>query len=72
MVGHQLAIYHVGQPALQTAQCFLARLAFGPFALVIGATIALRVADLDHGHDVQGVVDPAVARAGQAVTDLFA
>ena len=72
MVGYQLAIYHVGQPALQAAQCFLACLAFGAFALVIGATLALRVADLDHGHDVNGVVEPAVARAGQAVSDLFA
>jgi hypothetical protein len=67
-----LAIDHVGQPALQTAQGFLACLTFGPFALVIGATFAFGVADLDHGHDVHGVVDPTVARAGEAVTDLFA
>ena len=72
MVSDELAVDHIGQPALQAAQRFFAGLAFGPFAFVVGAALAFRVADLGHGHDVHGVVDAAVARAGEAVTDLVA
>ncbi len=72
MVGYQLAIDDIGQPALQAPQCFFAGLALGPLAFAVGPALALRGADLGHGHDVQGVVDWAVARAGQPVADLFA
>jgi hypothetical protein len=62
----------IGKPALQATQRFFAGLAFGPFAFVIGPALAFGIADLGHGHDVQGMVDPSVARAGKPVADLVA
>jgi hypothetical protein len=72
MVGHQLAVDDIRQSTLQAAQRLFGGLALGPFAFVVGAAFAFGVADLGHRHDVQGVVDPAVARARQAVAYLVA
>ena len=71
MVRHQLAVDDVRKPTLQAAHGFLAGLALAPFALVVGPALAARVAQLGDRHQVDGVVEPAVARAVEAVADLL-
>ena len=60
LVGQQLAVDGVGQPSFQAAQGFLAGLALGQLASVVGLSGG-GVADLDDGDQVQGVVELAVA-----------
>jgi hypothetical protein len=51
----------------QRAQGFFGRLAFGQFLVVVGAALAVPVADLgDRGH-VDGVVEPPVPAPAQPV-----
>jgi hypothetical protein len=60
LVGQQASVDGVRQPPFQAPQGFLGGLALGQLAPVIGLAGA-GSADLDHGHHVQGVVQPAVA-----------
>jgi len=61
----ELAVDGVADLALAGAEGFLAGLAFGSFLVVVGAAVAVPVADLgDRGH-VDGVVHPAVAAPGE-------
>jgi hypothetical protein len=52
---------------LQRAQRFLACLALGQFLLVVGAALAVPVADLGDRDHMDGVVEAAVAAPGQPV-----
>ena len=58
IVGGQLAVEDIGEPAFEAAQGFHRCLAGGEFASVVGASLGV-VADLDDGHDVQDPVDNA-------------
>jgi hypothetical protein len=61
----------VADAALERAECFFGGLALGQFPLVVGAAVAVALADLgDRGH-VDGVVEAPVAAPGQP-TDLAA
>ncbi len=68
VAGH-LPAGDVGQPPLQAPHRFLGGFAGGEFAPVAGAAFGV-VAPRDDGHDVQDLVDPAVAGPGQAVPVL--
>ena len=46
---------------------FLAGLALGDAPLVVGAAVAVALAELDHRGEVQGMVEGAVAALGDAV-----
>jgi hypothetical protein len=56
-VGGQLAVNHIGEAALETAQGFHRCLAGGQLAPVVGPAFVV-AADLRDGHDVQHPVDP--------------
>jgi hypothetical protein len=58
-----------GEPPFEGAHCFHRRLPGGDLAVVVGAAFGV-VTELGDGHDVQGAVDLAVARPGQAVADV--
>ena len=61
LIGEEAAVDGVRQPPFQTPQGFLGRLALGQLAPVVGLLRA-GPADLDHGHHVEGMVEPAVSR----------
>ena len=66
-VGLQAGEHGVADLPLQRAQGLFGRLAFGQLLVVIGAALAVPVADLgDCGH-VDGVVEPPVPSPGQPV-----
>jgi hypothetical protein len=62
---------HVGQPPLETAQCFQRLLALGALAVVIVLPGA-GVPDLNNRRDVQGVVETSVPATVEAVPVLVA
>jgi hypothetical protein len=68
-VGDEVAVDDVGQASFEAAQGFHRGLAGGELASVVGAALGV-VAQLHDGGDVDDVVDPAVAGAGEAVADL--
>jgi hypothetical protein len=70
-VGDELPVDHIGQSSAQAAQGFQRRLAFGELAAVVGAPRGV-VADLADRGDVEDVVQPSVAGAGEPVADLGA
>jgi hypothetical protein len=70
-VGDEVAVDDVGQASFEAAQGFHRGLAGGELASVVGAALGV-VAQLHDGGDVDDVVHPAVAGAGEAVADLFA
>jgi hypothetical protein len=70
-VGDEVAVDDVGQASFEAAQGFHRGLAGGELASVVGAALGV-LAQLHDGGDVDDVVDPAVAGAGEAVADLFA
>src|SRR5215468_10920527 len=59
----------VGEPAFQAAQGLVGGLPGGDFSVVAGAALG-GVAQLDHGHHVQCLVDLAVPAAGEPVPDV--
>src|SRR6266480_3584139 len=48
----------VAEAALERAECFFGGLALGELAVVVGAAVAVAVADLGDGGHVDGVVEP--------------
>jgi hypothetical protein len=60
LVGRQLAVDDVGQPAFEGAKGFRAGRALGQLASVVGLPGG-GVADLEDRGEVQGVVEPTVA-----------
>jgi transposase InsO family protein len=63
----ELAVDHVGQAAFQAAQRFVVALPSLAFAQVVGAALG-EAACLGDRHDVQRVVERAVAGSGQPVS----
>src|SRR5674476_761782 len=70
-VGDQLAVDPIGQATFQAPQRLQGCLALGTLAPVVGASVGV-VAELDDAGHVQHVVQPPVARPGQAVVGVFA
>jgi hypothetical protein len=68
-VGDELPVDHIGQSSAQAAQGFQRGLAFGELAAAVGAAGGV-VADLADRGDVEDVVKPPVAGAGEPVPDL--
>jgi hypothetical protein len=62
----------IGQASLQAAQSFFRGLALESFPFVVAAPRTIRLANLGHGHHVQGVVQASVAGSREAVSDLLA
>jgi hypothetical protein len=71
-VGAEPGVDGVADPAFETAEGFLGGLALGDLLVVVGAAVAVRVADLGDGGHVDGVVEPAVAAQGEPVNDPVA
>jgi hypothetical protein len=69
-IGDRAAEDDVGESPLWASQRFERGLAGREFASVVDAALGV-VAQLDDGRDVQDVVEPAVAGAGEPVADLF-
>jgi len=65
LVGEQLAVDGVGDPALETPHRLEGLLALGPLASVVGPALGVET-ELGDGGDVDHVVDPAVPRLGRA------
>jgi len=50
----------VADPAVEAPECFVMGLALGYFLVVVGAAVAVGVADLGGRGHVDGMVDPPV------------
>jgi hypothetical protein len=64
VVGEHPAVDDVGQPSFEGADGFHRGLAGGFLGVEVDAAAFGGVAELDHGHDVQGSVDPPVGGPG--------
>ena len=70
-VGDEVAVDDVGEPSLERADCFFGGLAFGDFAVVVGATEGV-VAELCDRDDVDRPVQLPVAALVEPVTNFGA
>jgi len=70
LVGEQLAIDGIGDPALETPHCLEGLLALGPLTSVGSPTLGIET-DLGDRGNVDHVVDPPVPRSGEPVPVLL-
>jgi hypothetical protein len=63
----QAGVELVADASFEGSQGFFAGLALGAFAVEVGPTFSVGEAELGHGDDVDGVVEPPVASAAQPV-----
>src|SRR5687768_8668578 len=68
LIGEESPVDDGGQSSFQAAHGLAVIFACGAFVLVVGASKA-PVAHLAQGDEVEGVVEPAVAGAGEPVPD---
>jgi hypothetical protein len=71
LVGDQLAIDAVGDPAFETAHRLHRLLALSALASVVGPTLGIET-ELGHRGEMDHVVHPSVPRSGEPVPVLLA
>ena len=70
-IAHETAVDGIGQAPFETPQRFSTAFTGGAFALVVGPAAGV-VAERGDGHDVQAMVELAIAGAGEPVADDIA